>query len=247
MPSPRLLTCLLLCALCLPVPVRAGEPLLRFAVGQAWAPPLVFFRDGAVDGGLLVELMQAIAREAGAQPSFVVLPPQRVDQALRTGQVDLHCLLSPHWLPTAPAAERWSVPLLQQEDVLLAAPGVPASGGLTTLPAGSTLGVVRDYRYPALDGLKQPLHLEVAPSQALVLDKLMRGRSDYAIVTRSSLDWYLKQHPRVAAPQLLMSLEKTDTHCLLAERTGLPAPRILAAVRRVVESGTLRKIEQRYR
>lgn len=227
----------------------AAPPPLRFAVGQAWSEPFAHWVDGRLQGGILFELTQQIAANAGTSASYRVLPARRVDEALAAGLVDLHCLLSPSWVESRPAPERWSVPVLQLDDVLLA----PAShaGGRVDLAAAKALsiGAVMSYQYPTLEPLFSggQLRRDDAPSQERVLEKLQRGRTQFAVANSLMADWYNK---RLAPGEQLKALQTVDsvmTYCLLAPKTGLAPQRIQAAVRRLVDSGQLRAILRRYK
>mgnify|MGYP002127593510 CR=1 FL=1 len=234
----------------LPHPPAASSPQrpeIRFALGQSWAPPFLLQSPGQAPAGLLVELMGEIAQQAGARARFIPLPPRRVDAALDAGQVDMHCFLSPAWMPEPADSPRWSVALLQLEDVLVGPPGasLPPSG----VPDGETVGVVAGYSYPALAPRFDTgaLLRDEAPSQQHALDKVLHGRNRYALVNRQTLDWFNRQHPPAQRLASLQVLGSASVHCLLARRTGLPAPQLLAAVARAVRSPQWRSIQQRYR
>jgi polar amino acid transport system substrate-binding protein len=222
---------------------------LRFAVGQSWAPPFVERRDGLPTGGLMLDLMAQIAANAGAQPRYVALPTKRVDAALALSEVDLHCYINPKWLHQPVADERWSVPMLRLDDVLAAAPGSATTPLLLDLQMQEPVGVVLGYSYPSLEPFFQggQLRRDDAPTQERMLEKLARGRTRYAVMNSLVLESFNQRRP--AAEQLvrLQTIETLNTYCLLAANPGLEPQRILAAVRKLVESGQLKAIMARYR
>ncbi|WP_349743245.1 hypothetical protein [Roseateles cavernae] len=231
-------------------PEPVAVPVLRFALGQAWAMPFAHVVGGRLQGGILFEMMKQIAANAGAEARITILPPKRVDAALDTGLVDLHCLLAPVWLDKPVAAERWSVPLLVLDDLLLAGPGSRALAPIDLDSArGLSVGLVISYRYPALDaGLRGGRLLrDDGPSQQRVLEKLALGRTDLAAANSLMVDWFNKSQPMAQRLKPLQTLHSVTTHCLLSAKPAMAPARIHAAVRQLVQSGQLKTILARYR
>lgn len=228
-----------------PAPQAAGS--LRFAVSQSWGPPFVERVGNRLVGGIFPDLMTQIAAEAGLSPEFKLLPAARVDEALRDGEVDLHCLLSPSWAPSLRGSPRWSVPLLTLRDVLVGLPDGPAR--LDALPAGraTLIGTVRGYRYPALQGLFEAgtLRREDAPDQWSVLEKLQRGRSELAVVNDYALLAYRRRNPGTRVRRLAV-LEEVQGHCLLSERPALPPARLQASIQRALSKGRVSEALEPY-
>lgn len=229
--------------------LACAADILRFAVGQTWTLPFAELHDGRLTGGLMLDLMAQIAANAGAQPSYTVLPSKRVDAALDQSEVDLHCFINPSWLQQPVADARWSVPVLRLDDVLAATPGSAAAPLLLAAQKREPVGVVLGYSYQSLEPFFQggQLRRDDAPTQERMLEKLARGRTRYAVVNSLVLDSFNRKRP--AAEQLvrLQTVETLDTYCLLAANPGLAPPRILAAVRKLVESGQLKSILARHR
>lgn len=231
-------------------PEPVAVPVLRFALGQAWAMPFAHVVGGRLQGGILFEMMKQIAANAGAEARITILPPKRVDAALDTGQVDLHCLLAPAWFDKPVAAERWSVPLLVLDDLLLAGPGSKEVAPIDLDSArGLSVGLVISYRYPALDtGLRSGRLLrDDGPSQQRVLEKLALGRTDLAVANSLMVDWFNKSQPMAQRLKPLQTLHSVTTHCLLSAKPAMAPARIHAAVRQLVQSGQLKTILARYR
>ncbi|MDM4765805.1 ABC transporter substrate-binding protein [Pelomonas sp. SE-A7] len=229
--------------------VQAGPDELRFAVGQTWAMPFADLYEGKLRGGILYEFMQRVAVHAKAEPRYVLLPSKRVDAAMADGTVDLHCLLSPRWYVAVPPPERWSVPLLRIDDVLLVPPGRSTRPPDFSTLKNAGIGVVLGYRYPTLEEWFEggQLHREQANSQEKVLEKLALGRTAYGVTNRYIADWFNKQRPPEQRVGIVKTVDSVQTHCLLGEKTGLPSARIHKAIREVVESGELAAILARYR
>lgn len=226
----------------------AAEP-LRFAVGQTWAPPLAQISGGRLQGGLMYELMEQIAANAGAEAHYTVLPSKRVDAAMEQGEVDLHCLMSPVWFKQAVPAARWSVPVLRLDDWLTAKPGSPSTPLVLEAQQQTAVGLVLGYSYPHLEPFFRAgqLYRDDAPTQELLLEKLARGRTRYAVVNRLVIDDYNRGRAPSQRLVPLQMVQSFNTHCLLSARTGMAPGRILAAVRKLVDSGQLQTIQARYR
>lgn len=210
--------------------------------------PFAEVQQGQVKGGILFELMNRIAARAGAEPRFVILPSRRVDRALEEGTVDLHCPISPSWYTNPPPAERWTVPLLRIDDVLLAAPGQDGRPPAFESMRQVNVGVVLGYRYPTLEAWFDggQLRREIAPTQEKVLEKLMLGRMPYGVTNRFVAEWFNRQRSAKERMLIVKTVDSAQTHCLLAPKTGIAAARINKAVREVVESGELAAILARY-
>lgn len=225
-----------------PAPALALPATLRFAVSESWAPPYVMRRGNEPVGGLLVALMNAVAQAAGASPSFVLLPSQRVDAALRGGEVDLHCLISPSWYGPEGPPGRLGPPMVVLEDVLV----TRESGGALDLGLrhGLRVGTVLGYRYDNLQAAFESGQLvrEDAPSQLRMLEKLRLGRSDAAVCDRRVLQHFNRGLPLAQQLHARQRLSQTVTHACLSPRSPWPQQAMLEALERVVRSGALRRL-----
>lgn len=227
-----------------------NRPVLRFIVGEDWAPPYLELRAGRPVGGLAFELMEAVARAADAQPAYLMLPPKRTQPALHAGQADLMCMMSPNWLAQPVSAERIGPDMVVLQDMLAVRPGT-GDGKPLDLAAqrGLRVGTVLGYRYAELGPLFDDGHLvrEDAATQQGVLEKLARGRAQAAVVDRLVLAQHNRSQPATERPQALQVVSETVTHCLLGGTTQLPARRLQLALRAVVERGDIARLVQRYR
>jgi polar amino acid transport system substrate-binding protein len=230
--------------------LAADAPVLRFIVGEDWAPPYLELRAGRPVGGLAFELMEQVARAAGAQPEYLMLPPKRTQAALHAGEADLMCMMSPKWLAKPLGRNRTGPPMVVLEDVL-ALP--PARGDARPLDLsaqrGLRVGTVLGYRYQELGPFFDDGRLvrEDAATQQGVLDKLARGRTEAAVVDRLVLAQYNRDRAPTQALRAQQVVSQTVTHCLLGGKTQLPAHRLQEALRAVVEHGDLARLMQRYR
>ncbi len=87
---------------------------IKFGVFDTLGYPLnMFDQSGHLVGGVLKDFGDAIAKEVGASPVYVVYSRRRVEQALFTGQADLVCYFSPQWTDNRDQI-LWSLPNLPQ-------------------------------------------------------------------------------------------------------------------------------------
>lgn len=216
---------------------------LRFALGQSWGAPFLERSGSRVLGGILPDLMTAIAAEMGTTPQFELLPPARVEAALESGGVDLQCLLAPSWWPNPPKHLHWSVPVLVLRDVLVAGPDGPASAAAFEQRSRWALGAVRGYQYPTLDGriASGELQRDDALDQWAVLEKLARGRTQVGVVNEWTLKAYNHRsgHPPL---RLLKVVDEVGTHCLITDRGRVSVPKLQEAIRRWVAKGGVQRV-----
>lgn len=228
----------------------APQPTLRFIVGEDWASPYLELRAGRPVGGLAFDLMEAIARAAGARPQYLLLPPKRTQPALHAGQADLMCMMSPKWLAQPIGAERIGPPMVVLEDVLAVVPGSGRSQPLDlAAQRGLRVGTVLGYRYHELGPLFEDGHLvrEDAATQLGMLDKLARGRTDAAVIDRLVLARYNRDRAPAEPLVALQVVSQTVTQCLLGARTQLPVDALRRALQAVIDRGDVARMMQRYR
>ncbi|ORL66816.1 substrate-binding periplasmic protein [Pseudomonas putida] len=225
----------------------AQQPVLRFSVAESWSMPLIRLEQGQPVEGILFDLMQALAREAGVRPRYHLMARLRLKQAMDNGDIDVRCYVTPQWFSERFANFVWSVPLLRQSDLLVGSPGThrpTQADQLVQQPVGTVLG----YSYPALEGLfaQGKLHREDSRNQLLVLQKLQAGRYRHAVSNALSLHWFNRQQPPAGQLPALAVLEEQDLHCMVRDDPAIPTRPILEALARMKRSGQIDRIVQRY-
>ncbi|CAG8870179.1 hypothetical protein PS627_03895 [Pseudomonas fluorescens] len=225
----------------------ASEPVLRFSVAESWSMPLIRIENEQPVEGILYDLMQAIARHTGARPEYHVMAKLRLQQAMEDGDIDVRCYVATQWLNDRPGDYLWSVPVITQLDLLVAAPGTTGPSPPEQLPA-QAIGTVLGFAYPPLEPFFTSGHLERedSRSQLLVLHKLHAGRYQHAVSNQLSLDWFNRQLPD---PQRLRSVQVLDEQqlgCMVRSDSAVPAQGVLRALVRMKQSGEVDRIIQRY-
>lgn len=80
----------------------AEQPVLRFSVAESWSMPLVRIEDDQPVEGLVYDLVQALAREAGVRPQYHVMARLRLQEAMNSGDIDVRCYVSTQWFNDRP-------------------------------------------------------------------------------------------------------------------------------------------------
>lgn len=237
---------LLLWLLCM-APAFAAQPVLRFSVAESWSMPLIRIEDGQPVEGMLFDLMQAMAHEAGARPEYHVMARLRLQQAMEEGDIDVRCYVSPQWFNARPGNFVWSIPLIHQRDLLVARASDTPPTRPEQLPP-QAIGTVLGFAYDTLEPLfaKGQLQREDSRNQLLVLQKLQASRYRYAVSNQLSLQWFNQQVPPEQRLQVIAVLEEQQLGCLVRNDPALPSQGVLRALVRMKQSGELQRIVQRY-
>ncbi|MDF0734299.1 ABC transporter substrate-binding protein [Pseudomonas entomophila] len=225
----------------------AAQPVLRFSVAESWSMPLMRTEGEAPVEGILFELIETLAREAGITPQYHVMARLRLEQAMADGDIDVRCYVATNWLNDRPGEFIWSVPLIRQRDLLVGRPGESVPGGLQQLPP-QAVGTVLGYAYPTLQPLLADGHLrrEDSRNQQLALQKLLAGRYRLAVSNQLSLQWFNRQLPSEQRLRPLTVLEEQDLGCMVRNDPSIPAQGVLRALLRLKQSGEIERIVERY-
>lgn len=225
----------------------AEQPVLRFSVAESWSMPLMRTEGDVPVDGILFDLIQALAREAGVRPQYHVMARLRLEQAMAAGDIDVRCYVASNWLNERPGEFIWSVPLIHQRDLLVGRAGDGLPGGLAQLPA-QPIGTVLGYTYPTLDPMfaQRLLTREDSRNQDLALQKLQASRYRYAVSNQLSLQWFNRQQPREQRLRPLALLEEQDLGCMVRNDPAIPAQQVLRALVRLKQSGEIDRIIERY-
>ena len=223
------------------------EP-LRFLVSSAWAMPYGDIQADRIHGGIVFDIGQALGESLKLPVSFLVMPRNRTDAAVMAGDVDVRCYSNPAWTKI-PEQHLWSKPLFEAPDVIVGGgPGKPITN-LDQLPAGTQLGAVLGFVYPALEDRLADGRLvrDNAGDGEKNLLKLTVGRFAYAVSNSLAVDWYLRQNPTADIAKWRLPLDKGDFYCGVVKTARTDPQRILTAIERLKSSGRLDKILAKYR
>ncbi|HEY0286766.1 MAG TPA: transporter substrate-binding domain-containing protein [Pseudomonas sp.] len=228
-------------------PVWAAGPPLRFSVADSWSMPLMQVgRDGPTSG-ILFDIMESLSRQLGQAPEYRVYPRMRVQAALEHGEVDVRCYAAQSWLPDMSGDYTWSLPLLNQRNVLISMAYNSAPVQMSDI-LGDHIGTVLGYAYPALEQLfaNRDLIREDARLQEQVLQKLAAHRYRYAVDTQWSLDWYNRGRRDEDKLVAVLTIDEQPVGCVVRNDPDVPAQRIMRTLLRMKMSGEIERIVERY-
>ncbi|UZE19806.1 transporter substrate-binding domain-containing protein [Pseudomonas sp. B21-054] len=225
----------------------AEEVPLRFAITDGWAMPMVQIERGRPTQGIIPDVMTSLATHVGMPAEFHVLSRARLDGAMKHGEVDVRCYVTPDWVADKGGDYIWSVPLFFQRDILVATANAPATVTPATLPH-QPIGTVLSYTYPTLQPLFDGGHLrrDDARSQEQVLAKLLAGRYRYAVSNQWALDWFNQRHTADQQLHEVAVLQQQLLSCYVRDDPRIPAQRILLTLQKMKISGEIDAIIQLY-
>lgn len=224
----------------------AEEGPLRFAITDGWAMPMVQIERGRPTQGIIPDVMISLATQVGRPAQFHVLSRARLDGAMRHGEIDVRCYVSPDWVKDN-SDYLWSIPLFFQRDLLVATADAPAPVTPTTL-SPQPIGTVLGYSYPTLQPLFDAgqLRRDDARSQEQVLAKLLAGRYRYGISNQWALDWFNQRHTADRQLHEVAVLQEQQLSCYVRNDPDIPAQRILRTLLNMKTSGEIDAIIQLY-
>lgn len=225
-------------------PWPAREKPLRVALPSSWGPPFVLAQPHQAPRGILPELVLLIAQELQAPVEWVRLPALRAVAAMENGEVDLHCPMHPDWWGEVVPPQRWSAPVLTLREVLVAGRDGPAQWPPLGAGAPLTVGTVRGYLYPTLDGDFRTgrLRRQNAATQEAVLHMLARQRLPVGIVNELALIAFNRSLPAAERLRQLHVVKTVEARCLLARAPHHDAAELLQVIDRLSRAGRFKTL-----
>lgn len=201
--------------------------------------------DGQAAEGIVAELDQELGKQLQRPIELILTPRNRMPLRLLSGQVDVICYLSPAWLGADATKFEWSVPLINQRDVIATTAHVNSE---RAIPQGTRLGAVLGYVYPVLNSAfaQGQWIRDDARRQELTLRKLMIGRYDYALSNELSLAWLNRSQPAGEKLQVIEYLPATPVGCMVNPKHR-DSQKILRALEELKNDGRIDEILSHYR
>jgi ABC-type amino acid transport substrate-binding protein len=207
------------------------------------AMPVAQFSNGAMVGGILKELGDAIAARMGRQARYVSIPSKRVGLALAGGAADLVCYVRQGWID---GDFIWTTPFIPNESSIVARNDAPPIHALSDL-ADVRVGTVLGYRYWQLEAaLGSHFRRDDGPSMPHTFEKLLAGRANYAIIEQMTLQYYQRQHPDMALHAAL-TIVAFKAPCALSRMSKIALEEVDRAISAIVDDGTVAAIMSHYR
>lgn len=205
--------------------------------------PLVELQQGQLSSGILKDVGDALALRLGRHASYLVLPSKRVPLALHEGKADVLCYVMPGWIEGDFA---WTQAFIPDDGIVVAVPGAPVLATLQDL-ADTPVGTVAGYVYPRVVAALGPrFHRSDAPAMQNNFDKLLAGRTQYAITEQISYLYYQRHHPESRLRRDVV-YESFTAPCALSRHSNLKLADVDKAISAMITDGTMAAIMARYR
>jgi len=230
-------------ALSSPLGATAAPDALLMIAPLNQTMPLASFDAGKLDGGIIKDLGDAIARRAGRRASYLSVAGDRVASVLRHGQADGICYVRPFWID---GDFHWSKPLIPDAELIASKLDAPVVRSLLDL-RDRPVGTVTGYRYPRVEQVVG-LRFQRADSATMEenLRAMMQGGARHTIIGRSTLMYQLKVNKNLRLrPDLVFA--SFTAQCAFSKRSGLDFAAVDRAINSLVGDGSVDAILARYK
>ena len=217
---------------------------LRFVAATNNALPIAQFdANEHLIGGMVKDLGELIAAGLDRPVSFVPMSGKRVSAALLAGEADAICFVLPEWLQ---GDFRWTRGLIPDAGLVASHANAPAMKSLDQL-SGQPVGTVSGYSYPVVEKiLGKGLKRADVPSMAANLRRLAAGKLRYALVEKTSLQFFLHEQPN-APVRIAWVINQFDARCAFSPHSGVPFAEVAQVLDRLVSDGSVERVLARYR
>jgi ABC-type amino acid transport substrate-binding protein len=233
----------LLIALLLAVPARAATPDLVMLTPQESTMPMARFEQGALTGGMLKDVGDALAQRMGRHATYAVALNKDVKPMLTAGRADLMCHVMPLWID---GDYQWSAPLFPDAEIVA---GQRDSAPLASLKdlRDKRVGTVAGYRYPRISQVLGQQFVRVdAPTMEQNLQAMVKGSVPYTILSEATLA-YMKRNNTALNVQTRLVFAAFKTQCAVSRKSRVPFLEINNVLDEMVRDGTIDQIVARYR
>lgn len=232
-------------------PAALAEPVLRIGVGASDGPPIVMLARGngeVIVGGLYKELGDALARQLGATPEYLVVSRKRVEQTIESGRVDIHCNANPKWFGNA-SRLGWTRELYPQIERVVTLRNEPDITSLDQL-AGKRVSTVHGFHYQPLEPMwaaRRATRLTEARPDLMLKAVLMR-LADASIHSELEYVAWARANPLEARVLKVhpMVFTRLPTMCAVSPRSPYGVGELNQAIDRLERGGQIRTILSRY-
>lgn len=234
---------LLLLLLLAPGSATGAPPELVLLAPLNHTMPFAQYQEGELTGGVMKDIGETLARRLGYKARFLTIPSKRSAISLMHGEADGLCFVMPGWID---GNFNWTRPAIPAAGVIAANSAAPVIKSLQAL-AGERVGTVLGYRYPEVDAsLGDQLLRDDAPTVLHSLNKLMAGRSKYAIVDQMTIEYHMKQFPH-APLRIDYTYLRFKASCAFSLASKVRFADVDRAIGTMAEDGTIEAILSKYR
>ncbi|CCH50378.1 substrate-binding periplasmic protein [Pseudodesulfovibrio piezophilus] len=164
---------------------------------QGWPPYVIVDKVHFRFAGIMLDVMEEIARVHGIPITYAVSPELRNSLLVKDGEVDAYPKAR-EWVDN-PDQYLWTDPIIVSSDVLIYRkprfPKPPES------LIGLSIGIVHGFNYPTLQPLldRKLIHSHKANTTKQLLMMIQRGRLDGAITNKTVAEWIMRNSPEIKA------------------------------------------------
>jgi ABC-type amino acid transport substrate-binding protein len=224
---------------------------LKIGYGTSGGEPYEILNDrGDLVSGINYDLGEKIAGELGKTPLFYQVPVLRADDMLVSGMVDVLCLYNPLFL-ASPGEHYWSDSFYKQTEVFIVPDQtqINSRDQLSGLSVGTHLGY--NYHPETMKLFSDARVSRVDKEDSETLYKLLSlGRLGALIDTRVAFDYRMKKNTQQSQYRLKKSNlidGEYDLSCVLSQKSLLPLDSLNLALRKLVDTGEIASVFNRYR
>jgi len=222
---------------------RAESSSIVFMVPANESMPLAGYDNGHLATGLYKDLGEAIAGRMGLRADYVMVPAARLGEGMAAGRADTLCYVQPAWVE---GDFDWSVPLLDDAELVIAEADAPAVRRIADL-ADQHVGTVIRYHYPELQSQLGPHFLrEDSQDMGTSIRRVAAGRLKYAVVEKLLYDYLMRGAPN-ARVRVDLTYAPVTRMCAFSRRSKVSFPRFDAAIKALIADGTMARILDSYR
>lgn len=237
-------------ALCRSAGVYADAPLRVAQVDTVNYPLVQLDASGKVEGGLLADMGEQLARKLGTHAVQLTFSRRRLEDAVMTGAADISCYLSPSWSDRYGKSGRWTLATLPQIERLVVGSGQPLPKAIPDDFAGKRVALILGYHYPRIQPLfdqRRATRQDFTRVEQL-FHAVEQGHADVLISSEAEILGYLNANPdrRRLFTVGTVNFTVVKTQCLVSPASPWSLARIDAALASLVDSGELERLARRY-
>lgn len=220
---------------------------LRVAYGQHNNPPYANIENQQLVGGIIKDLMDALAQELNIKVVYKLVSRMREEQQLLNGDIDVVVLSSPVWLANGDQFN-WSIPLFMELDQFVVATKRPFSINNFNDLKGKRLGTIRGYFYQGLMPMfeQQLVIRKDVENIGQNFNKLKANRIDAFIDSNILIQYYLKNQ---GDGEFQVANKVASSHFMqsaFSPAFALNMEEINAALGKMIKSGKIETILKKY-
>jgi len=222
---------------------------LKISFSRSSSEPYVFIEKRQLIGGVLKELIDALAKESGLKVEYVLVSKRNQEKEITSGTIDGSCLVNEVDLEH-PSSYLWSESLYVQENVLIVRKeNVDDYVSLNSL-YGLKVGTIASASYPALMPYFENQSITRVENKKLLnnINQLRFGVIDAVVDTKLAVEYFIEK--KELNSKLVLSkfiVDKENLHCVFRKDKHESMEKINRAIVRLNENGKIDKILNKYR